>query len=108
MLKKMMVLRIKSSFDFLKILGENKIFFNLWSAHLRNRDFLFGNHFEKVPFLEISVLILGVNSLILKNFSGKLTFDLKVQSLILENYVNLVILEVKSLSLKIASSCKVS
>ena len=65
-----MILRIQSSFDFLKIHFENENFyfanwniiseikimlkikfsFNFWSAHLRNWDFHFENHFEKVPF----------------------------------------------------------
>ena len=98
-----MILRIQSSFDFLKILFENenfyfgnwniiseimlkiKISFNVWSAHLRNWDFHFGNHFEKVRFGDGNLDFSSQNSHF-ENFSWKLKFDLKVQNAYFGNH----------------------
>ena len=98
-----MILRIQSSFDFLKIHFENenfyfgnwnivseimlkiKISFNVWSAHLRNWDFHFGNHFEKVRFGDGNLDFSSQNSHF-ENFSWKLKFDLKVQNAYFGNH----------------------
>lgn len=102
-----MILRILSSFDFLKIHFENenfyfgnwniiseillkiKISFNIWSAHLRNWDFHFGNHFEKVYFGDGNLDFSSQKSHF-ENFSWKLQFDLKVQNAYFGNH-NLVL-----------------
>ena len=78
-----MILRILSSFDFLKIHFENenfyfgnwniiseimlriKISFNVWSAHWEIETSILDIILRK-PLLEMSILIVGVRSLILK------------------------------------------
>ena len=62
----------------IKIMLKIKISFNVWSAHWRNWDFYFGNHFEKVPVGDGNLDFRSQNSHF-ENFSWKLKFDLKVQ-----------------------------
>ena len=73
----------------IKIMLKIKISFNVWSAHWRNWDFYFGNHFEKVPFGDVNLNCRSQKSHF-ENFSWKLKFDLKVQKSYFGNH-NLVL-----------------
>ena len=73
----------------IKIMLKIKISFNIWSAHWRNWDFHFGNHFEEVPFGDVNLDCRSQKSHF-ENFSWKLKFDLKVQKSYFGNH-NLVL-----------------